>query len=79
MARRVAALDDAMAARDVEHAVLRGANRVGSAIGWLTRWPVTREAVVVYTPGERIVLLVNGHKRRLLVNGRIAYCCNHAN
>jgi Xaa-Pro dipeptidase len=59
MERRLAALDSAMAARDVAHAVLYGANRVGSAIGWLTRWPVSREALVVYTPGERAVLLVN--------------------
>jgi Xaa-Pro aminopeptidase len=59
MERRVAALDAAMAARDVAHVVLYGANRFGSAIGWLTRWPVTREALVVYTPGQRAVLLVN--------------------
>lgn len=48
-----------MAARDVSHTVLYGANRAGSAISWLTRWPVTREALVIYTPGERAVLLVN--------------------
>jgi Xaa-Pro dipeptidase len=59
MERRVAALDAAMAACEVGHVVLYGANRVGSAIGWLTRWPVTREALVVYTSGERPLLLVN--------------------
>ena len=59
MERRHAALDAAMAERDVAHAVLYGANRFGSAIGWLTRWPVTREAVVLHTPGERDLLLVN--------------------
>jgi Xaa-Pro dipeptidase len=59
MESRLAALDAVMAARDVGHAVLYGANRAGSAIGWLTRWPVTREALVVYTPGERPLLLVN--------------------
>jgi Xaa-Pro dipeptidase len=59
MTRRGAALDAAMAARDVGHVVLYGANRAGSAVGWLTRWPVTREALVVYTPGETAVLLVN--------------------
>src|SRR5579859_2293520 len=59
MERRRAALDAAMAERDVAHAVLYGANRFGSAIGWLTRWPVTREAVVLHTPGERDLLLVN--------------------
>jgi Xaa-Pro aminopeptidase len=59
MARRTTALDAAMAARDVQHLVLYGANRNGSAIGWVTRWSVTREAVVIYTPGERPLLLVN--------------------
>jgi Xaa-Pro dipeptidase len=57
--RRRAALTRAMAAHGVEHAVLYGANRSGSAIPWLTRWPVTREAVCVFTPGERDLLLVD--------------------
>ena len=48
-----------MAEHDVGHAVVYGANRFGSAVGWLTRWPVTREALVVVTPGERDVLLVD--------------------
>jgi Xaa-Pro aminopeptidase len=59
MERRVAALDAVMGARDVGHVLLYGANRVGSAVSWLTRWPVTREALVIYTPGEPAVLLVN--------------------
>jgi Xaa-Pro aminopeptidase len=59
MARRRSALDAAMAERDVQHVVIYGANRFGSAVGWLTRWPVTREAVVVHTRGEMDLLLVN--------------------
>lgn len=59
IARRIAALDDVMAEREVAHTLAFGANRSGSAIGWLTRWPVTREAVVVHTPGLQPVLLVN--------------------
>jgi Xaa-Pro dipeptidase len=59
MACRAAALDAVMAEREVSHIVIYGANRFGTAVGWLTRWPVTREAVVVHTPGERDVLLVN--------------------
>ena len=43
---------------DVEHVLLYGANRFGSAIQWLTGWPVTREAVVVHSPGVTDVLLV---------------------
>jgi Xaa-Pro aminopeptidase len=59
MARRRDALAEAMAEADVDHAVMYGANRFGSAVGWLTRWPVTREALVVHTPGEQDLLLVN--------------------
>jgi Xaa-Pro dipeptidase len=57
--RRRAALCRAMAARGAEHAVLYGVNRSGSAVPWLTRWPVTREALCVFTPGERDLLLVD--------------------
>lgn len=58
MERRRAALDQLLAASGAEHAVLYGANRVGEAIAWLSGWPVTREAVLVHTPGERDLLLV---------------------
>jgi Xaa-Pro dipeptidase len=46
------------AVAEVDHVLVHGANRSGTAVGWLTRWPVTREAVVVVTPGERDVLYV---------------------
>jgi Xaa-Pro aminopeptidase len=59
MARRRAALEAVMAEHDVAHLLAYGANRFGSAVGWLTRWPVTREALVVVTPGERDALLVD--------------------
>jgi Xaa-Pro aminopeptidase len=59
MRRRREALTATMAERDVDHVVLYGANRTGSAIAWLTRWPVTREALVVLTPAERDLLLVS--------------------
>jgi Xaa-Pro dipeptidase len=59
MRRRRAALERVMAEHDVGHLLVYGANRFGSAVGWLTRWPVTREALVVMSPGERDVLLVD--------------------
>src|SRR4051794_32733834 len=59
MERRRSALAAAMAAVEVEHAVVYGANRFGSAVPWLTRWHVTREALVVVTPGQPDLLLVN--------------------
>ena len=57
--RRREALLAVMADNEVDHAVVYGANRSGPAVGWLTRWPVTREALVVISPGERDLLLVN--------------------
>lgn len=61
IARRRAAIEDVMAEQGASHLVLYGANRFGSAVQWLTSWPVTREAAVVVTPGERDVLLVQFH------------------
>jgi Xaa-Pro dipeptidase len=59
MARRRDALAAELDAAGAAHAVLYGANKAGPAVGWLTRWPVTREALCVFTPGERDLLLVN--------------------
>jgi Xaa-Pro dipeptidase len=59
MTRRRDALAGELGAADAAHAVLYGANRAGPGVGWLTRWPVTREALCVFTPGERDLLLVN--------------------
>lgn len=59
MRRRAALLDDAMDAAGARHCVIYGANRAGTAVQWLTGWPVTREAVVVHTAGEPDTLLVH--------------------
>jgi Xaa-Pro dipeptidase len=58
MTRRRDALAAELEAADAAHAVVYGANRAGPAVGWLTRWPVTREALCVFTPGERDLLLI---------------------
>jgi Xaa-Pro dipeptidase len=42
-------LNDVLRSADLEHVVVYGANRSGSAVQWLTGWPVTREAVVVHS------------------------------
>ncbi|MGE5137570.1 MAG: M24 family metallopeptidase [Gemmatimonadota bacterium] len=47
-----------LAASDVSHALVYGAERAGSAVPWLTGWPVTREAALVLSPGEPDVLFV---------------------
>ena len=59
MERRHAAVAAVMAERDVEHMLVYGANRFGLGVGWLTRWPVTREAFVLVAAGEPDVLFVD--------------------
>ncbi len=58
MARRRAAVEAALAQAECDHLVFHGANRAGSAVQWLTQWPVTVEAVGVLTPRERDALFV---------------------
>jgi Xaa-Pro dipeptidase len=59
LARRRAAVEDLLREHEVDHVLVYGANRFGSAVAWLTRWPVTREAYAVVTPGERDALFVD--------------------
>jgi Xaa-Pro dipeptidase len=61
MARRRSAIERVMDEHGAGHLVLYGANRYGSAVQWLTGWPVTREAAAVVTPGQRDTLLVQFH------------------
>jgi Xaa-Pro dipeptidase len=58
MTTRRRSLTDEMSKAGVEHALVYGANRFGSGVQWLCRWPVTREALAVFTPGARDTLFV---------------------
>jgi Xaa-Pro aminopeptidase len=58
MARRRAAVETLLAEAECDHLVFCGFNRFGSAVQWLTQWPVTAEAVGVLTPGARDALFV---------------------
>ena len=58
MARRRSAIEDLLKESDLDHLVFCGANRFGSAVQWLTGWPVTTEAVGVFTPGEPDAMFV---------------------
>ena len=58
MARRRAAIEALLTQAECDHLVFCGANRFGSAVQWLTQWPVTAEAVGVLTPRERDALFV---------------------
>ncbi len=58
MARRRAAIADLLRETGLDHLIFCGANRFGSSVQWLTGWPVTAEAVGVFTPGELDALFV---------------------
>jgi Xaa-Pro dipeptidase len=51
MTRRRAAMAALLADEGLDHLIYCGANRFGSAVQWLTGWPVTTEAVGVFSPG----------------------------
>ena len=52
MRRRRAAFAAQMERAETPYALVYGANRSGSAVSWLTGWPVTREALVLVAPHE---------------------------
>jgi Xaa-Pro dipeptidase len=58
MAHRRAAIAGLLLEAGLDHLVYCGANRFGSAVQWLTGWPVTAEAVGVFTPGRPDAMFV---------------------
>ncbi len=58
MARRRTRWFELVEGRDVDHVVAYGIGGRGGAVAWLSQWPVTNEAHLVMTPGERDSLFV---------------------
>jgi Xaa-Pro dipeptidase len=58
MARRRAAILRVMAQAGVDHLLVCGEQRAGTAVGWLTCWPATIEAYVIVAPGEPQLMLM---------------------
>jgi Xaa-Pro dipeptidase len=58
MERRRAAIVELLTGHKLDHLVYCGVNRTGSAVQWLTQWPVTAEAVGVFSPGRPDALFV---------------------
>jgi Xaa-Pro dipeptidase len=58
MVRRRLAVEELLAREQCDHLVFCGANRYGSAVQWLTQWPVTAEAIGVLSPGARDALFI---------------------
>jgi Xaa-Pro aminopeptidase len=78
MARRRGAVEALLAEAGCEHLVFCGANRFGSAVQWLTGWPVTTEAVGVLSRDKRDALFVQYHNhvpqaRRLARDADVAW------
>ena len=79
MERRRASFGQEMERAGVSHALVYGANRSGSAVSWLTGWPVTREALLIVTPDpDDDVLLVSYYNhvpqaRRMSVTTRVEW------
>ena len=72
--RRRLAMVELMERAGVGHLVAYGSERTGSAVQWLSEWPITREAALVLTPGEPLHLLVQ-HYNHLPNARRIAADC----
>src|SRR3954453_12326691 len=58
MARHRAAVEALLLEAQCDHLVFCGAQRFGSIVQYLTRWPVTAEAVGVFTPSKRDAMFV---------------------
>src|SRR5215467_12748138 len=56
--RRNAGIARAMAAVGADHALIVTVQNVGNATRWMTGWPGTAEALLLFRPGETMVMFV---------------------
>ena len=59
--RRRHALSEVTRKHECDAVVICGEERAGTGVYWLTGWPTSSEAMVVFQPGERDVLFVEFH------------------
>src|ERR1700736_6497945 len=57
-ARRHAGIARAIEAGGADHVLIVTAQNVGNATRWMTSWPGTAEALLLFRPGERMVMFV---------------------
>lgn len=57
-ARRRQLLTDTAAKHECDAILICGEERTGTGVGWLTGWPTSARAFVIFQPGERDLLLV---------------------
>ena len=58
MSRRRSLIESAMFESDLEHLLIYGAGGFGTAVPWLTEWPVTTEVICIVTPQEKDALFI---------------------
>jgi Xaa-Pro dipeptidase len=58
MARRRGAIEKLMNEKGIDHLLVYGLNRTGSAVFWLTGWPTSAEALAILTPGRKDVVFI---------------------
>src|SRR6266567_1248930 len=75
MERRRVAIKGALAEAGCDHLVYCGANRFGSGVQWLTGWPITAEAVGIFTPERPDSLFIQYHNHVPLAR-RLAGNCD---
>jgi Xaa-Pro dipeptidase len=75
MERRRASIKGLLAEAGCDHLIFCGANRFGSGVQWLTGWPVTAEAVGIFTPGRSDALFIQYHNHVPLAR-RLAGNCD---
>ena len=57
-ARRRLALAQVLAKHGCDHCLVCGENRAGTGVQWLTGWPITTEAIVIFAPGSRELMFM---------------------
>jgi Xaa-Pro aminopeptidase len=57
-ARRQRSIANVMAAAGADHVLMVTVQNVGNATRWMTSWPGTAEALLVFRPGEKMVMFV---------------------
>lgn len=71
--RRHKALAGVMEAANVDHLLIVSALNVGNATRWVTGWPGTNQALLLFRPGEQMVMYVEYHNHvaqaRLIARG----------
>ncbi|MEA3027979.1 MAG: hypothetical protein QOF91_3264 [Alphaproteobacteria bacterium] len=71
--RRHKALAGVMEAANVDHLLIVSALNVGNATRWVTGWPGTNQALLLFRPGEPMVMYVEYHNHvaqaRLIARG----------